>query len=157
MRISTTMALIVLFLISVKSYSQNLHFKYKYNKSSTSYSLPIKLKCFFADGTTRNLILDSIRGDSMHFRKYYNQPNYDCSIYELEAIRIFHSLNSVRDAIVFVGCGFAVLALASFSISSADDPRIIGLVVPLIIGPTAILYISTRNKFNLDVYEVGER
>jgi hypothetical protein len=157
MRISTTIALFVLFLISVKSYSQNLHFKYKYNTSSKSYSLPIKLKCFFADGTTRNLILDSVRGDSMHFRKYYNQPNYDCSIYDLEIIRIYHPLNIVRDVTVISGCGLTLLALVAFSLSSADNPRIIGLVVPMIILPTAILYFTTRNNFDLEAYEVGER
>lgn len=149
--------LLIFMLLTQQGYSQNLHFKYKFNTSSKSYSLPIKLKCFFADGTTRNLILDSIRGDSMHFRKYYNQPNYDCSIYDLEIIRIYHPLNIVRDVTVISGCGLTLLALVAFSLSSTDNPRIIGLVVPMIILPTAILYFTTRNKFDLEAYEVGER
>ena len=53
------------------------------------YSLPKSVTCTFNDGTKQRLVLESINGDSLIFRKYYNQTqSFDCVFSSLKKIKI---------------------------------------------------------------------
>lgn len=160
---TTIRIFVLMFLFNLSSESalcQKLFFRYSGSKIKSEYELPISVRCFFKNGQTKTLLLDSIRDDSIYFRRYYNAPNYDCSLQDIEAIRINRPLNPLRDVIVVGGIGTTVLTLSLVSYLFSIDPVLsilLGVIaLPTVSITTTLFYIATKNKYDLEVYEVGE-
>ena len=155
--------IVLMFLFNLSSESalcQKLFFRYSGSEIKSEYELPISVKCFFKNGQTKALLLDSISADSLHFRRYYNAPNYDCSIQDIQAIRINRTLNPLRDVIVVGGIGTTVLTLSLLPYIFSMDPLLsilLGVIaLPSVSITTTLFFIITKNKFDLEIYEVGE-
>ena len=60
------------------------------------YTLPKSVTCTFKNGTKQRLVLENVKGDSLIFRKYYNQKqSFDCVFSSLNAIKIYNKNEKV--------------------------------------------------------------
>ena len=90
---------------------QKIRFCRKESSWKSTYKLPISVTCTFKNGQKKHLILNEIKGDSLIFEKYYNQPQvYDCSYTSLKKITI-HFWGDV----VFIPLFFTSVAAAGVS------------------------------------------
>lgn len=110
---------------------QRIVFELKDGSKAKEYRLPKSVTCTFNDGTKQRLVLEAVNGDSLIFRKYYNQQqNFDCIYSSLKKIRV-HKSSDVLLYSTFITCsGTAILMIVSaFYLSSgvqndAGDPSL---------------------------------
>lgn len=68
---------------------QVITLKHKNYGQTQKFKLPVAVACVFVNGVKTNLILEQVKGDSLIFRKYYNQVhNFDCLVKDIKRIRI---------------------------------------------------------------------
>lgn len=84
----------------------------KQNKA-ISIKLPASVMCTFKNGKHKQLLLEEVKGDSLIFKKYYNDTIvYDCSYNNLKSLR-FHKIG---DPIYTLG----TLTFGTFTAMSAS-------------------------------------
>lgn len=84
--------------------------------TTKSIKLPIAVLCKFKNGTKQNLVLESIKNDSLFFRKYYNNSQiFDCSITEIKTISLTYKLPK--------------LTYTSFALAAGVTGTILGLTI----------------------------
>ena len=142
-----------LFIFSIVAFLCNAQQKLFIEKISNgkikSVVLPAEVYIQFKNGAYDKLLLQKIVGDSLFFKKYYNQPqNYDCTIGEVS--HIYFSKKS--DALVqtaatfFTGMALFItpLTIAGFFHESTDagDPTL-DIAIILGIPMSAISIISS--------------
>ncbi len=86
------------------------------NQIKREYTLPKSVTCTFKNGTKHRLVLERINGDSLIFRKYYNQTqNYDCVFSSLKKIKI----HKKKENALYVLC--PILASASIFLAYTSN------------------------------------
>lgn len=88
------------------------------DKTVRAFPLPVKMKCKFTNGITQQLILETISNDSMIFKKYYNQQNFDCKTSEIKSVTVLETRKIFREARFITAVAssalFGMLASAPF-------------------------------------------
>ena len=80
------------------------------------YALPKSVTCTFKNGTQHRLVLEKVTGDSLIFRKYYNQTqNFDCVFSSLIAIKIYNKDEKVL-CLLFTGFALTTASLITAAI-----------------------------------------
>ena len=83
------------------------------------YTLPKSVTCTFKNGTKQRLVLEKVKGDSLIFQKYYNQPqNFDCVFSSLEKIKI-HKKD--EEVLYVLFSGFALTTASFITIAILDN------------------------------------
>lgn len=127
-------------------------FKNEQQNSVRSYQLPLKLICKFKDGKKQNLILENIENDTLRFKKYYNQQNFDCTINSIKYIKVIQPNKIIRDIqfSVWLGITSFLTTITIITPFAAKDESILAIFfeVPALISSTAItLYYSDALPF----------
>ncbi|MCX6186746.1 MAG: hypothetical protein NTU43_07085 [Bacteroidetes bacterium] len=125
-----TLALLLIFIFGflLTQAQQKIVFLNKNKNSSKAYSLPLSVTCTFNDGSEKRLILENVIGDSLVFKKFYNQSNFDCKYSSLIKLHIhkngenfIYGFFGIFSVSTFL---FTVLAvkLGTAELSDASDP-----------------------------------
>ncbi len=140
---------ILLFISNFCFAQQKIVFENQTTISSRSFTLPISVTCFFKDNSQQDLLLESVHGDSLIFKKYYNLPqNFDCKYSSLEKIKIHK--NAERASAVL--CAFlaisAIITIPASIVFLANGNAAATTTVPISIVSTlgTIALVSIPNN-----------
>jgi len=123
------------------------HLKYEYN-------LPVSVTCTFTDGTKKRLVLEKVKGDSLIFRKYYNQnENYDCVLSSVTKIRIhkygenflytLFGLSSISTPVITT---FSIILWNSVPVEAGASDQLFGaILIPVAVITAATAIISAKS------------
>ena len=104
---------------------QNLFFEEirdsHYQPAIKKYSLPQSVTCTFKDGTKKRLMLENVQGDTLFFRKYYNQAGNACLYSSLEKIKI-HKEGEVLTGILCAGFSGTAIFLVTIATIANHPP-----------------------------------
>lgn len=92
--------------------------------TTKSVRLPIAVLCKFKNGTKQNLVLESIRNDSLFFRKYYNNSQvFDCSINEIKTISLTYKLPKLTYSTFALAAGITgtILGLTIYGLNTNNE------------------------------------
>lgn len=117
-------------------------FKNERGNSLRSYQLPLRIICKFKEGKAQKLILENIENDSLRFKKYYNQQNFDCTINSISSIKVISTKKIVKNVqfSFWLGMSAFLTTMTVLTIHTARDESILAvfLEVPALISSTAI-------------------
>ena len=86
------------------------------------YTLPKSVTCTFKDGTKQRLVLEKVKGDSLIFRKYYNQTqNFDCTLSSIKNIKIYNKDEKVL-YVLFSGFALTTVSFIAAAIYNNHPP-----------------------------------
>lgn len=95
-------------------YAKKIIFKKENGNAIRVFKLPLKMICYFKDGKTQKLILEDIINDTLTFKKYYNQQNFDCTINSISWIEVRSSQKVFQNTLFSVSVA-ATLTFASLT------------------------------------------
>jgi ABC-type uncharacterized transport system permease subunit len=146
----------VLFLFSclvlAVSAQQVITLKHKNYGQTQKFKLPVAVVCLFENGVKTNLILEQVKGDSLIFRKYYNQVhNFDCTVKDIKRIRIKTNGENVLfpalavTTVLTTLVVFSTISLFNQPSSDAGDPTLnfavfVALPISIVLIPCNIIF-----------------
>jgi hypothetical protein len=145
---------ILLFVGNFLFAQQRIVFDLHKGKWLEEYTLPKSVTCTFKNGTKQRLVLEKVKGDSLIFRKYYNQQlSYDCLYSSLKKIKVHKKGEEITYTVFFMSLATSVAFLTSAVIlgdsvpSDAGDPShgTAGVLVILTAIPFTGIIISAFN------------
>ena len=85
-------------------------------KRVRAFQLPTKMVCAFKDGRVQQLILENIINDTLIFKKYYNQQNFDCTLNSILRIDVNNTDRNIKKA-KFITSIAATLTFATLTVA----------------------------------------
>ncbi len=114
-------------------YAKKIIFKKENGNAVRAFKLPLKMICTFNNGSSHHLILENIINDTLIFKKYYNQQNFDCTINSISWIDVRSPQKIVQNTLFSVSV-IATSFFASLTVAGilTYNPHIEGSEVPLL-------------------------
>lgn len=98
-------------------------------RNSKTYFLPVSVTCTFIDGSKKRLMLEKIIGDSLVFRKYYNEVQvYDCSVSKILKMTFHKKTDYIYYSLAAAALGFTafldIIIIDNYAINKLNNSDI---------------------------------